>query len=243
MGLGPSHGAFMDPAAITTDLTILGLFERADLIVKSVMLILAAASLWSWAIAIDKWMQFGELNGRARQFERAFWSGQSMDDLEDAVSERPRDAMARVFAAAAREWRDLRRGGAITPLQADLLQSRCDRLMQAQIAREAARAGKGLPVLATVASAAPFIGLFGTVWGIMNAFTSIANARETNLAVVAPGIAEALFATAFGLVAAIPATIFYNKFSGDLDRFADRLESFADEVAARLSRRLGDRGP
>jgi biopolymer transport protein TolQ len=118
---------------------------------------------------------------------------------------------------------------------------RVDRLMQAQIAREMQRASRSLGVLATVGASAPFIGLFGTVWGIMNAFTNIAQQQQTNLAVVAPGIAEALFATALGLVAAIPAVIFYNKFTGDLDRFGDRLDTFSDEVAARLSRRLGER--
>lgn len=228
--------------AVSVDLTPVTLFLRADFMVKGVMLSLALASLWSWGVAADKWLMFSSLNSRARQFERAFWSGQPMEDLERAVSERPRDAMARVFAAATTEWRDLRRGAAVSTLQAELLQQRCDRLMQAQIGRELDSVGRGLPVLASVASAAPFIGLFGTVWGIMNAFTAIASAQETNLAVVAPPIAEALFATAFGLAAAIPATIFYNKFSGDLARFSDRLENLSDEVAARLSRRLAERG-
>lgn len=232
----------MPDVTVSTDLTLIELFLRADLVVKTVMVLLGISSLWSWALAIDKLLQFNDLNGRADQFERAFFSGQPLDDLADAVTDRPRDAMARVFAQAAREWRDLRRGGAMTAIQAELLQQRCDRLMQAQIGRELARAGQGLPVLATIASAAPFVGLFGTVWGIMNAFTAIASAQQTNLAVVAPPIAEALFATAFGLFAAIPATVFFNKFSTDVERFADRLDSFSDEVAARLSRRLGERG-
>jgi biopolymer transport protein TolQ len=202
---------------------------------------LAIASVWTWAVAIDKWMAFGEMEGKARQFEKVFWSGQSLEELDDRYSDRPRDALARVFAAAAREWRELRRGVQLTGDAANMMVDRCDRLMQAQIARELERAGRGFGVLATVGAAAPFIGLFGTVWGIMNAFTNIAAQQQTNLAVVAPGIAEALFATALGLVAAIPAVIFYNKFTGDLDRFADRLEGFADEVSARLSRRLGER--
>jgi biopolymer transport protein TolQ len=162
-----------------------------------------------------------------------------MEELEDR-SERPKDALARVFAAAAREWREARRTG-MAGDAGQMMLDRVDRLMQAQIAREMARASRNLGVLATVAASAPFIGLFGTVWGIMNSFTNIAQQQQTNLAVVAPGIAEALFATALGLVAAIPAVIFYNKFTGDLDRFGDRLETFADEVAARLSRRLGER--
>ncbi|MBY0447460.1 MAG: protein TolQ [Hyphomonadaceae bacterium] len=228
--------------AVSTDLTIVDLFLRADLVVKLVMLVLAGASLWSWGVAIDKWMQFSALNKRADQFERAFYSGQPTEDLAESVGARPRDALGRVLAAVGPEWRDLRRQGPIGALQAELLQSRADRLAQAQIARELAAAGHGLPVLATIASASPFIGLLGTVWGIMNAFTAIATAQETNLAVVAPPIAEALFATAFGLAAAIPATIFYNKFSTDLDRFGDRLETFADEAAARLSRRISQQG-
>jgi biopolymer transport protein TolQ len=232
----------MNPQAPgASDVTIWTLFSEADPVVKGVMLMLALASVWTWAVAIDKWMQFGELEGKARQFEKVFWSGQSLEELDDRYSDRPRDPLARVFAAAAREWRELRRGSQVTAVAADLMVDRCDRLMQAQIARELERAGRGFGVLATVGAVAPFIGLFGTVWGIMNAFTNIAAQQQTNLAVVAPGIAEALFATALGLVAAIPAVVFYNKFTGDLDRFADRLEGFADEVAARLSRRLGER--
>lgn len=222
-------------------LTIWNLFLQADPVVKGVMLVLALASIWSWAIAVDKWLQFGELESNARKFERHFWSGRGMDEAEDAGSDRARDAMSRVWGAAAREWREARRAGAIGADGAQMLLDRVDRLMQAQIARELARASRSLSVLATVAASAPFIGLFGTVYGIMNAFTNIAAQQQTNLAVVAPGIAEALFATALGLVAAIPAVIFYNKFSGDLDRFGDRLETFSDEVAARLSRRVSER--
>jgi biopolymer transport protein TolQ len=226
-------------ASGTHDITILSLFLQADPVVKAVMLILAVASIWSWAVAVDKWLQFGDLESNARKFEAQFWSGRSLDDLEER-SDRPRDALSRVYAAAAREWRETRRTGA-TAENAQLLMDRVDRLMQAQVAREMQRASRSLGVLATVGASAPFIGLFGTVWGIMNAFTNIAQQQQTNLAVVAPGIAEALFATALGLVAAIPAVIFYNKFTGDLDRFGDRLDTFSDEVAARLSRRLGER--
>jgi len=223
----------------TEQITVWSLFIEADPVVKGVMLILAVASIWSWAVAVDKWLQFGELEQNARKFEREFWSGRNMDELDDrGAADRPRDALARVYAAASREWREARRGGVGDGSQ---LMARVDRLMQAQISRELGRASKNMGVLASVAASAPFIGLFGTVWGIMNAFTNIAAQQQTNLAVVAPGIAEALFATALGLVAAIPAVIFYNKFAGDLDRFADRLETFSDEVGARLSRRLGER--
>ena len=221
-------------------ITVLTLFLQADPVVKGVMLILAVASIWSWAIAVEKWLQFGELEQNARKFEREFWSGRSLDDLEDR-SDKPRDALARVYAAASREWREARRTGGVTE-NAQFMLDRVDRLMQAQVSREMGRASRNMGVLATVGASAPFIGLFGTVWGIMNAFTNIAAQQQTNLAVVAPGIAEALFATALGLVAAIPAVIFYNKFTGDLDRFGDRLDTFSDEVAARLSRRLSERG-
>ena len=226
-------------AANAEQITIWSLFLDADPVVKGVMLMLAIASVWCWAVAVDKWLQFGELETNARRFEREFWSGRSMDEVDDRA-DRPRDAMARVFAAASREWREARRAG-LDGDTALMLMERVDRLMQAQVAREMQRASRGLGVLASVGASAPFIGLFGTVWGIMNAFTNIAQQQQTNLAVVAPGIAEALFATALGLVAAIPAVIFYNKFTGDLDRFGDRLDTFSDEVAARLSRRLSER--
>ncbi len=225
----------------TEQITVWSLFLEADPVVKGVMLILAVASIWSWAVAVDKWLQFGELEQNARKFEREFWSGRNMDELDErGAADRPRDALARVYAAASREWREARRVG-VAGENATLMLERVDRLMQAQISRELGRASKSLGVLASVAASAPFIGLFGTVWGIMNAFTNIAQQQQTNLAVVAPGIAEALFATALGLVAAIPAVIFYNKFTGDLDRFGDRLETFSDEVSARLSRRLSER--
>jgi len=222
-------------------ITIWSLFTQADIVVKATMGLLGVFSLWSWAVAVDKWLQFGDLDNQAKRFERAFWSGQSIEELDDRVSDRPRDAMGRVFSAMSREWREVRRGGQMTAAGAALLQTRVDRLMQAQVAREVTRAGRGLGVLATVGSTAPFVGLFGTVWGIMTTFRDIANQQQTTLAVVAPGIAEALVATALGLIAAIPAVVFYNKFASDLDQFADRLENFADEVAARLSRRLGER--
>lgn len=224
-----------------SELTVWNLFLGADFVVQGVMIMLAFASIWSWAITIDKWLFFGDIDAESRRFERGFWSGRSLDDVVEGAGDKPRHAMSRVFAAASREWREARRTG-IGPDDGQLLLARCDRLMQAQIAREIQRASRSLGVLASVAAAAPFIGLFGTVWGIMNAFRSIADQQQTNLAVVAPGIAEALFATAAGLVAAIPAVIFYNKLSGDLDRFGDRLDTFADEVNARISRRLSERG-
>lgn len=228
--------------AAAHDLSIWGLFMQADVVVKAVMVGLVLLSIWSWSVAIDKWLQFGALKNGAVSFEKRFWSGAPIEELEPRAGDKSEDAAARVYLAGAREWREGLRGGVgLTAAQAGLLQERCDRMMQAAIQRETARAARGLPVLATIGSAAPFIGLFGTVWGIMNAFTAIARVQETNLAVVAPGIAEALFATALGLAASIPAVVFYNKFTGDLDRFADQLDGLADEFAARLSRRLEER--
>ena len=228
----------MEP--VGQNLSILTLVLQADPAVKAVMAILTIASLWSWSVAIDKWFLFGELEARTREFEKQFWASRGVDDIDDRAGEKAGGAMARVYAVGAREWRDAERAMAnISHVQ--LAQERVDRLMSAATQRELSRAGKGLGVLATIGSAAPFIGLFGTVWGIMNSFTAIAANQQTNLAVVAPGIAEALFATALGLFAAIPAVIFYNKFAGDLDHFADRLEGFCDEAAARFSRRVSER--
>jgi biopolymer transport protein TolQ len=229
----------MEP--VGQNLSILTLMLQADPAVKIVMLILVVASLWSWSIAIDKWFMFSDLDGRTREFEKKFWSSRSIEDVDDRAGDKAGGAMARVFAVGAHEWRDAER--TMTNIgQVQLAQDRVDRLMAAATQRELARAGKGLGVLATIGSSTPFIGLFGTVWGIMNSFTAIAANQQTNLAVVAPGIAEALFATALGLFAAIPAVVFYNKFSSDLDALADKLESFSDEVAARLSRRVSERG-
>jgi biopolymer transport protein TolQ len=223
------------------DLSVWALLQEAHFIEQAVMGLLVLLSIWSWTVAIDRMMHFGDVEKRAKEFERAFWSGQSIEELDERVSDRASDALARVFAAAAREWREARRSPQITQTGAALLSERCDRLMQGAISREVGRATKGLPVLASIGVASPFIGLFGTVWGIMNSFTNIAQEQTTSLAVVAPGIAVALGATALGLVAAIPAVVLYNKFNTDAERLADRLEDFADEVAARISRRLGER--
>jgi biopolymer transport protein TolQ len=222
------------------DYSFVALFMRADIIVKSIMAGLVVMSVWSWGIALDKQMQISGLKSKARKFEEDFWSGRSLEDLREAFAERPRDPMSRVFAAAMREWRD---GEERESSESQLLslRERINRVMNVAVSRELLKLEGGLGVLATIASSAVFIGLFGTVWGIMNSFRAIAASRETNLAVVAPGIAEALFATALGLVAAIPALIFYNKFSGDISKYAVRLEGYADELMAVLSRRLSGR--
>ena len=219
------------------DFSLIALFMRADLVVKAVIVILFLASVWCWAIIFQKWFSMRRLNKRSNEFEQGFWSGNSLDDLYDRISQQPRDPMSAIFAAAMREWRrspskHTASGGGVK------LAERIDRVMHITMAREMDSAERYMTFLATTGATAPFIGLFGTVWGIMNSFQSIAISKNTSLAVVAPGIAEALFATALGLLAAIPAVIAYNKLSRDLDRYAGRLESFSGEFGAILSREL-----
>ena len=223
------------------DMSIWGLFLEADIVVKAVIVVLIAASFWTWAIIFDKAIRFRRLRGRADQFEEAFWSGGSLDDLYDRIDKRPPDPMAAIFVSAMREWRrSTSRGGAGSAQSSLSLQQRIERVMDITLGREMQRLERQMIFLASVGSAAPFIGLFGTVWGIMNSFSSIAAAKNTTLAVVAPGIAEALFATALGLVAAIPAVIGFNKLSTDLGRYTGRLEAFAGEFTAILSRQLDE---
>ncbi|MGP0091499.1 MAG: protein TolQ [Xanthobacteraceae bacterium] len=211
---------------------------HADFIVQCVMVGLFVASVWVWAIAIDKLLLYSRTKRAMDRFEQAFWSGQSLEELYRSLSARPAHSMAGVFVAAMREWKRSFEGEARSFAG---LQMRIDKVMNVTIAREVERLERRLLVLATVGSAGPFIGLFGTVWGIMNSFQSIAEQKNTSLAVVAPGIAEALFATAIGLVAAIPATIFYNKFASEVNKQAQRLEGFADEFSAILSRQIDER--
>ena len=228
----------MDAVAAVTSFSFLDLFLKADWIVKAVMIGLALASVWSWAVAIDKWLQIRKLEVGARMVEAALAEGRGIDAIEESA--KPGDAMARVVAIGMAEARLARRIPNQTEAGIGRAIERMERVMQAASAREMARAERGLAILATIGSSAPFVGLFGTVWGIMNAFRGIAQSRDTNLAVVAPGIAEALFATALGLLAAIPAVIFYNWLAGSLDRFATRLDALSDDVIARVSRRLQD---
>ncbi len=220
-------------------MTVWGLFLEADIIVKAVILLLLLASFWSWAIIFEKVLRMRRLRALADEFEDSFWSGGSLDDLYEELDNRPSDPMAAIFVSAMREWRRSTTG---IGLKAERLKAglkeRIERIMDITLGREMQRLEKQMIFLASVGSSAPFIGLFGTVWGIMNAFTSIAASKNTTLAVVAPGIAEALFATALGLVAAIPAVIGFNKLSTDLGRYSGRLEAFAGEFTAILSRQL-----
>lgn len=217
------------------EFTMWALFARATITVKIVMILLIAASVWCWAVIIDKTIQYRKARAEADIFDRAFWSGEPLDTLFDQIGADPEGQSEKIFAAGMLEWRRSHRqdGGLIAGATA-----RIDRSMDVAIAKQASRLQKGLPVLATVGSTAPFVGLFGTVWGIMNAFIEIAEAQTTNLAIVAPGIAEALLATGLGLLAAIPAVIFYNKLSSDSDRIVGGYEAFADEFATILSRQL-----
>ncbi len=217
------------------DFTMWGMFAHATITVQFVMIVLIIASVWCWAVIVDKWIQYRKARAEARVFDESFWSGNPLDELFDKIGASPKGQSEKIFAAGMLEWRRSHRqdGGLIAGAT-----SRIDRNMDVAIAKETENLQRGLTVLATVGSAAPFIGLFGTVIGIMNAFIEIAEQQNTNLAVVAPGIAEALLATGLGLFAAIPAVIFYNKLSADADRIVSGYEAFADEFATILSRQL-----
>jgi biopolymer transport protein TolQ len=230
-----AQGALELPGA---QVSLWGLFWQAHFVVKAVMIGLVLASIWVWAIVIDKTILYARTRRQMDRFEQVFWSGESLEELYRSLSSRPNHSMAALFVAAMREWKRTYEGGARSLLG---LTQRIEKVMNVTIAREVDRLERRLLVLATVGSAGPFIGLFGTVWGIMTSFQSIAASKSTSLAVVAPGIAEALFATAMGLVAAIPATIFYNKFANEVNRQTQRMEGFADEFSAILSRQVDEK--
>ena len=235
----------MDPmdaigtAATHSDLSIWALFWQADIVVKTVMIGLLAASVWCWAIIVDKSMLYGRVKREMNRFERTFWSGQSLEELYQEMSERRTTGLGAVFVAAMKEWKRSHEQNAASFIG---MQARLEKVLDVAIGRESENLEKRLNFLATVGSASPFVGLFGTVWGIMNAFSAISQSASTNLAVVAGPIAEALFATALGLLAAIPAVIAYNKLSGDANKMIGRLEGFADEFSTILSRQLEARG-
>ncbi len=236
------EAAALAGSKVATDLSFLGLFLNADLIGKTVIILLVLASFWSWAIIIEKLMRLRRLQSRANEFEDMFWSGGSLDDLYDRVGATPPCPMTAMFSAAMREWRrSSAKGLAVAGQVKAGLQARIERVMGVTFGRELDRLERYMSFLASVGSTAPFIGLFGTVWGIMNSFHAIAATKNTSLAVVAPGIAEALFATALGLVAAVPAVIAFNKINSELSRYAGRLEAFSHEFNAILSRQLEER--
>jgi len=227
-----------DLAAPTVDTSLLSLFLEASIVVQAVMVGLVLASIWCWAIIIDKTLLFARAKRQLNQFEQVFWSGQSLEELYRTVSERQNFGMAALFVAAMSEWKRSFERNARSPIG---LQTRIDKVLDVAMAREMERLEKRLLFLATLGSSAPFIGLFGTVIGIMTSFQAIAGSKSTNLAVVAPGIAEALMATALGLLAAIPAVVAYNKLSADAGKIATRLEGFADEFSAILSRQIDEK--
>jgi len=222
----------------TVDTSLIGLFLDSGLVVKLVMIGLVLASVWCWAIIIDKTVMFARTKRQMNQFEQVFWSGQSLEDLYRTLSERAPNGMGALFVAAMGEWKRSYERNARSPIG---LQTRLDKVLDVSLAREMERLEKRLLFLATLGSAAPFVGLFGTVIGIMTSFQAIAGSKSTNLAVVAPGIAEALLATALGLLAAIPAVIAYNKLSAEAGKIGTRLEGFADEFSAILSRQIDER--
>lgn len=226
--------------SIGPDLSVWGLFLQADIVVKIVMIMLILASFWCWAIIFEKIFRMRRLWAQAEEFEEAFWSGGSLEDLYDRINDRPTSPMASIFIAAMREWRRSAAKGIADVAQKAGLAQRIDRVMLVTLGREMEGLERHMTFLASVGSTGPFVGLFGTVWGIMNSFQAIANSKDTSLAVVAPGIAEALFATALGLVAAIPAVVAYNKISSDHGRYAARLESFSGEFSAILSRQFDE---
>ncbi|MCP4384689.1 MAG: protein TolQ [Hyphomicrobiales bacterium] len=235
MGDGVTDAVLVAPFG---DISLISLFLQAHIVVKAVIVGLILASIWSWAIIFDKWLLFSRSRRQMDRFEKVFWSGQSLEDLYRSLTGRTPTGMASIFVAAMREWKRSFEAGARSPIG---LQSRIDKVLDVTIGRETARLERRLIFLATVGSAGPFVGLFGTVWGIMTSFQAIAASKNTSLAVVAPGIAEALLATALGLLAAIPAVVAYNKLSADASKLSQRLAGFADEFSAILSRQADER--
>ena len=202
-----------------TDFSIFSLFLRADIVVKSVMIILILCSVYSWAIIIEKIRLFKKINKSSKEFEEKFWNSKSAESLYNSLPSKLEDPMALVFQNAME--------GLLKRKSRNNLSERTIALLESGIEKQMSRIDKGFTFLATVGSTAPFIGLFGTVWGIMNSFQSIAISRNTSLAIVAPGIAEALFATALGLLAAIPAVVAFNKFNNDSKKYSEKLENFS----------------
>ena len=227
-------------AAPNGDLSLITLFLQADIVVKLVMVLLLMASIWVWAVVFEKITALRRINRAATAFEDRFWSGGSLEDLYEQEGVRPTHPMAAVFGAAMGEWRRSSRVAGADMARGSV-RDRIDRAMNVTVVREMERLERWMVFLASVGSIGPFIGLFGTVWGIMHSFSAIAAMHNTNLSVVAPGIAEALFATAIGLVAAIPAVLAYNQISTALGRFASRLEGFGVEFGAILSRQSEER--
>ena len=227
-----------DVSSSVIDFSLLSLFIRADLVVKSVIVILILASIWSWTIIVEKLVKMKRLKQIENEFDEIFWSGNSFEDLFETFNYNQNDHKSKIFCAAIEEWKKSDKTKNVNSSNINSLKERMNRSMQITFNKEAESIEKNLTFLATSGSTAPFVGLFGTVWGIMNSFQSIAVAQNTNLSVVAPGIAEALFATALGLFVAIPAVVAYNKITSDLSKYFLSLESFIDEFTTIFFRQL-----
>jgi biopolymer transport protein TolQ len=228
----------------SSSFSLVTMFMRADYVVKAVMILLLVASLWSWTIIFNKLVALTGLKRKARRFEKLFWSGQSLDELYQQFAAHNDHPLAAMFIAGLREWRRaFEAPGGLRESALPGIKERIEKAMSVTILRETDGIEKNLGILATIGSVSPFVGLFGTVWGIMNSFSAIAARHDTTLAVVAPGIAEALFATAMGLLAAIPAVIFYNRFVAEIGRYVNSLDAFSDEFSAILSRQLDEKAP
>ncbi|HJS44893.1 MAG TPA: protein TolQ [Rhizomicrobium sp.] len=226
----------------SSSFSMVSMFMRADYVVKAVMILLLLASLWSWTIIFNKLVALSGLKRKARRFEKLFWSGQSLDELYQQFAARNDHPLAAMFIAGLREWRRaFEATGGVRESALPGVKERIEKAMSVTILRETDGIERQLGMLATIGSVSPFVGLFGTVWGIMNSFSAIAARHDTTLAVVAPGIAEALFATAMGLLAAIPAVIFYNRFVAEIGRYVNLLDAFSDEFFAILSRQLDEK--
>jgi biopolymer transport protein TolQ len=243
--LAPPPGAAASSGGLLSDagsFSIVSMFLHSDYVVKAVMILLLLASLWSWTIIFNKLVTLSGLKRKARRFEKLFWSGQSLDEIYQQFAARNDHPLAAMFIAGLREWRRGFEGPAgLRESMLSGIKERIEKAMSVTILRETDGIERQLGMLATIGSVSPFIGLFGTVWGIMNSFSAIAARHDTTLAVVAPGIAEALFTTAMGLLAAIPAVIFYNRFVAEIGRYVNSLDAFSDEFSAILSRQLDEK--
>ena len=227
----------LDMVAESPDFSMLGLFFQADIVVKSVIIILIIASLYSWNVIVSKILRMRQLKKLESEFDEIFWSGNSFEDLYETLNFNKTDPKSKIFCAAILEWKKSK-SQFDQKIDINSLKDRMQRSMSVIFNKESENVEKNLTFLATAGSTAPFIGLFGTVWGIMNSFKSIAIAQNTNLAVVAPGIAEALFATALGLFVAIPAVVAYNKISNDISKYFVSLETFMDEFTTIFFRQI-----
>ena len=237
--LASSSGLLGDAAA---NFSVISMFMHSDYVVQADMILLLVSSLWSWTIIFNKLVMLSGLKRKARRFEKLFWSGQSLDELYQQFAARNDHPLAAMFIAGLREWRrGFESPAGLRESMLAAIKERIEKAMSVTILRETDSIEKQLGILATIGSVSPFVGLFGTVWGIMNSFSAIAARHDTTLAVVAPGIAEALFTTAMGLLAAIPAVIFYNRFIAEIGRYVNSLDAFSDEFSAILSRQLDEK--